>query len=118
MWYSDEDAHCEIQSSIERICKDFGDDYWLHKDKEGSFPHEFYRAIAEGGWLGIAMPEALGGAGLGISEAAIMMRAISQSGAGMSGASAVHMNIFGLQPVVVFGTAEQQARMLPPLILW
>jgi len=116
VWYSDKDAHREIQSSIERICQNFGDDYWLQKDQAGSFPHEFYRAIADGGWLGIAMPEQFGGSGLGIAEAAVMMRAISQSGAGMSGASAVHMNIFGLQPVVVFGTPEQQARMLPPLI--
>ena len=116
MWYSDKAAHREIQSGIERICQDFGDDYWLQKDQEGSFPHEFHRAIAAAGWLGIAMPEQYGGSGLGITEAAIMMRAVSQSGAGMSGASAVHMNIFGLQPVVVFGTADQQARMLPPLI--
>lgn len=116
MWFSDDDAHREIQANIERICQNFGDEYWLHKDQQGSFPHEFHRAIADGGWLGIAMPEEFGGSGLGITEAAIMMRAISQSGAGMSGASAVHMNIFGLQPVVVFGTAEQQARMLPPLI--
>ena len=80
------------------------------------FPHEFHRAIAEAGLLGVAMPEAVGGAGLGITEAAIMMRAIAESGAAMAGASAVHMNIFGLQPVVVYGTDEQKARMLPPLI--
>jgi acyl-CoA dehydrogenase len=116
MWYSDKDAHREIQSSIERICQNFGDDYWLQKDQEGTFPQEFHREIAEGGWLGIAMPEEYGGSGLGIMEAAIMMCGISQSGAGMSGASAVHMNIFGLQPVVVFGTVEQKARMLNPLI--
>ena len=85
-------------------------------DTQGVFPHEFYGAIAEGGWLGIAMPPEQGGSGLGITSAAIMMRTISESGAGMSGASAVHMNIFGLQPVVVFGTKEQKARMLPPLI--
>ena len=69
-----------------------------------------------GGWLGIAMPEEYGGAGLGIAEAAIMMQAVAESGAGMSGASAIHMNIFGLNPVVVFGTEEQKQRMLPPLI--
>src|SRR6201989_2511515 len=72
--------------------------------------------MAAGSWLGIAMPEAYGGAGLGVTEAAIMMQAIAESGAAMSGASAVHINIFGLQPVVVFGTDEQKRRMLPPLI--
>jgi acyl-CoA dehydrogenase len=72
--------------------------------------------MAAGGWLGIAMPEAHGGAGLGITEASVMMQAVAESGAALSGASAIHLNIFGLNPVVVFGTPEQQARMLPPLI--
>ncbi len=116
MWHSDLPAHQQIQNGVEKACRQFGDEYWLRKDTEGEFPHEFYRAIAEGGWLGIAMPPEHGGAGLGITEAAIMMRTISESGAGMSGASSVHMNIFGLQPVVVFGTEEQKTRMLPPLI--
>ena len=106
----------QIRSEIERLCTRFGDDYWLARDRDAAFPEAFYRAIADAGWLGISLPTEYGGAGLGITEAAIMMRAVAQSGAGMSGASAIHMNIFGLQPVVVFGTAEQKARMLPPLI--
>ena len=77
---------------------------------------KLHGALAQAGWLGIAMPTEYGGAGLGITEATIMMQAIAESGAAMSGASAVHMNIFGLQPVVVFGSAEQKRRMLPPLI--
>lgn len=116
MHYSDVPSHREIQEAIEKLCVQFDDDYWLRKDGDGAFPHEFHRAVASGGWLGIAMPPEHGGSGLGISEAAIMMRTISESGAGMSGASAIHMNIFGLQPVVVYGTEEQKARMLPPLI--
>jgi acyl-CoA dehydrogenase len=110
-----EDQH-NIRNEIERLCTRFNDAYWLEQDRAATFPEDFYRAVADGGWLGIAMPEAYGGAGLGITEAAIMMRTISESGAGMSGSSSVHMNIFGLQPVVVFGTDEQKARMLPPLI--
>ncbi len=105
-----------IREAIAKLCAQFGDDYWLKKDKEGGFPVELHQALARDGWLGIAMPEAFGGAGLGIGEAAIMMQAIAESGAGFSGASAVHMNIFGLNPVVVFGNVEQKARMLPPLI--
>src|SRR5690606_33924467 len=93
-----------------------GDDYWLDHDRTGEFPVELHQALAADGWLGICMPEEYGGAGLGIAEAAIMMQTISQSGAGMSGASAVHMNIFGLQLVVVFGTDQQRPRMVPPLI--
>jgi acyl-CoA dehydrogenase len=105
-----------IREAIARLCGQFDDAYWLQKDREGGFPLELHQALARDGWLGIAMPEDLGGAGLGISEAAIMMQAIAESGAGFSGASAVHMNIFGLNPVVVFGSAEQKKRMLPPLI--
>lgn len=111
----DEDQR-SLVAAIERLCEDFPADYWRDHDDRAVFPHEFHRAVADSGWLGIAMPEAQGGAGLGITEAALMMRAISASGAGMSGASAVHMNIFGLNPVVVFGTEEQRQRFLPPLI--
>src|SRR6267142_3796639 len=106
----------EIREAVARLCQRFGDDYWLKKDNEGGFPHEFHRAMAEAGWLGVAMPEAYGGSGLGITEAAILMQAVAESGAGFSGASAIHMNIFGLHPVVVFGSDEQKERFLPPLI--
>ncbi len=109
-------AQEQIRQEILRQCARFGDDYWLAKEREAVFPHEFYAAMVETGWLGIAMPEEFGGAGLGIAEAAVMMQAVAESGAGMSGASAIHMNIFGLNPVVVFGTDEQKRRMLPPLL--
>ncbi|MEX0958365.1 MAG: acyl-CoA dehydrogenase family protein [Burkholderiales bacterium] len=105
-----------IVDSVARLCERFDAQYWLDRDREGGFPEDFHRAVAEAGWLGIAMPEAFGGAGLGITEAALMMQTISESGAGFSGASAVHMNIFGLNPVVVFGSDEQRQRWLPPLI--
>jgi acyl-CoA dehydrogenase len=105
-----------IREAIAKLCDRFGDDYWLKRDREGGFPADFHQAFAKDGWLGIAMPEAYGGSGLGIADAAVMMQAIAESGAGFSGASAVHMNIFGLNPVVVFGNEEQKKRMLPPLI--
>jgi acyl-CoA dehydrogenase len=104
-----------VRAAVEKICARFGDDYWLKRDSDGEFPHAFYRAIADGGWLGICIPQQFGGSGLGVSEAAVMMHAITASGAGLSGASAVHMNIFGLNPVVVYGTEEQKRRMLPPI---
>ncbi len=109
-------AQQEIREAILKLCAGFGEDYWLDRDRDGEFPHAFHRAIADGGWLGIAMPEAYGGAGLGITEAAVMMQAVAESGAAFSGASALHMNIFGLNPVVVFGTEEQKHRYLAPLI--
>ncbi|HYF16396.1 MAG TPA: acyl-CoA dehydrogenase family protein [Ramlibacter sp.] len=106
----------QVVQAVERTCEPFDADYWRRRDAEGGFPHEFHAAMAGAGWLGIAMPEAYGGAGMGITEAALMMHAVSASGAGLSGASAIHMNIFGLHPVVVFGTEEQKRRWLPPLI--
>ncbi len=106
----------QLQRAIERVCAPFDADYWRRLDRDGGFPDDFHRALAESGWLGIAMPEAYGGAGLGIADAALMMHTIAASGAGLSGASAVHMNIFGLHPVVVFGRDEQKTRWLPPLI--
>src|SRR5258705_11116973 len=105
-----------IRDAIAKICARFGDDYRLTRHRGGGFPHDFHQAFAKDGWLGICMPEEFGGSALGITEAAIMMQAVSESGAGQSGASAVHMNIFGLNPVVVFGTDEQKKRFLPPLI--
>jgi len=110
------DPQREIREQVLRLCARFGDEYWLERDRTATFPDAFFTAMAEGNWLGIAMPEAYGGAGLGVTEAAIMMQAIAESGAAMSGASAIHINIFGLNPVVVHGTAEQKQRMLPPLI--
>lgn len=116
MDHSPADHLRQIETSVAKLCGGFGDDYWLARDRDGKFPEDFYRAVAGAGWLGIAMPEDYGGAGHGITEAATLMRTIAESGACMSGASSVHMNIFGLHPVVVHGTAAQKARMLPPLI--
>ncbi|WP_376097363.1 acyl-CoA dehydrogenase family protein [Roseomonas sp. CCTCC AB2023176] len=116
MEFAESPEAASVREAVDRICARFPDEYWLARDRDARFPHEFHAAMAEGGWLGICMPEEYGGAGLGVTEAAVMMQAVAQSGAGMSGASAVHINVFGLQPVVVFGTEAQKRRMLPPLI--
>ncbi|MGE0811387.1 MAG: acyl-CoA dehydrogenase family protein [Immundisolibacter sp.] len=110
---ADQQAICE---QIERLCAPFDDHYWFERDHDGAFPLDFVKAMADGGWLGIAMPEAYGGAGLGITEAALMMQTIAASGACLSGASAIHLNLFGPNVVVKFGTEEQRQRFLPPLI--
>src|ERR1700759_742441 len=105
-----------IRDAILKHCTRFSDDYWLERDREGVFPHDFYQSLLEAGWLGIAMPTEFGGSGLGINEAAGMMQAIAESGACMSGASSVHIPVFSLQPIVLFGSEEQKQRMLPPVI--
>lgn len=110
------DAQQQIREEVLKLCARFDDAYWLERDRTATFPEAFFAAMAEGNWLGIAMPEEYGGAGLGITEASILMQAVAESGACMSGASAIHINIFGLNPVVVFGNEAQKRRMLPPII--
>jgi len=105
-----------IRDAVLKHCSQFSDEYWLERDREGVFPHEFFKSMVDGGWLGIAMPTEFGGSGLGITEAAVMMQAVAESGAGMSGASSIHLPVFGLQPVNLFGTSEQKQRMLPPVV--
>lgn len=105
-----------IRDGVRRVCDGFGDEYWSACDTEKRFPFAFHKAMADAGWLGITMPEELGGANLGVTEAAIMMHEVSASAGGYSAASAIHLNLFGPHAVVVSGTAEQKQRMLPPLI--
>ena len=105
-----------IREAVLQHCSQFSDDYWLEHDRTGDWPVEFHKAMAEAGWLGIAMPESVGGSGLGITEAAIMVQAVAESGGGMAAASTIHGPVFGLEPVILFGTEEQQQRMIPPIL--
>ena len=105
-----------IREAILKICAQFDDDYWLKRDREGGFPAELHQALAKDGWLGIAMPQEYGGSGLGITEGAILAQAVTESGAGLSGGSAISINVFTPNVVVKFGTEEQKRRILPPLI--
>ncbi|KAF5010949.1 hypothetical protein FDECE_2912 [Fusarium decemcellulare] len=110
------ESQISVREAISKICSQYSDDYWLERDTEHRFPWELYQDLASNGWLGICLPEAYGGSELGISEASVMLQTISESGAGMNGASSVHMNIFGLEPVAKFGSEEQKKRWLVPLI--
>jgi len=103
-----------IRDAVAKICSRFDDAYWLERERTGTFPEDFAAEIAKGGFYGVTMEDQYGGSGLGITEASLVMQEIGRYGAAAS--SAVHINIFGLQPVVGFGTDEQKARMLPPLI--
>ncbi|MGB3067343.1 MAG: acyl-CoA dehydrogenase family protein [Ottowia sp.] len=105
-----------IREAVTQSCAPFGEDYWLERDRSGEFPHDFYAAMAKAGWLGIAIPEAYGGSGLGVTEAALMMQSVAETGACMSGCASFHINIFGLMPIVVFGTEAQKRRFLPPIV--
>ena len=111
-----EDERNAIREGVRAVVSRFDDEYWLARDEDGKFPHEFHRAMAEAGWLGITMPEEYGGSGLGVTEAAIMMHEVSSHGGGMAAASAVHINLFGPHPIVVKGTPEQKARWVPRLV--
>jgi acyl-CoA dehydrogenase len=113
-WFTDEQE--AIREGVLRLCARFDADYWRRADETGQFPEDFVAAMAEAGWLGAAMPTALGGSGLGLTEAAIAMQAVTESGAGFSGASALHLNIFGPMPVAKFGSEDQKKRAIPRLI--
>jgi len=113
-WLNDEQQ--AIRDAVLKLCARFDADYWRRTDESGEFPEAFVSAMGEAGWLGAAMPTELGGAGLGLTEAAIVMQAVSESGAGFSGASALHLNIFGPMPLARFGTEAQKQRLIPRLI--
>jgi acyl-CoA dehydrogenase len=113
-WLNEEQE--AIREGVERVMAGFGDEYWRHADEAGAFPEDFVSAMAVGGWLGVAMPESVGGAGLGLTEAAIVMQTVAQSGAAFTGASAIHLNIFGPMPIVKFGTPAQKEAYLPRII--
>lgn len=106
----------DVREAIAKICANFPDAYWARHDESGVYPHDLHAALAKDGWIGIALPEDLGGAGLGISEATMMLQTISQSGAGIAGAQSIHANVYATQPVAKFANVDQRKRMLPRLI--
>jgi len=116
MDFSVSEDHRAIRDGVNAIVRRFDDEYWLARDDDGEFPREFHRALADAGWLGITMPTEHGGAGLGVTEAVIMMHEVASHGGGMAAASSVHMNLFGPHPILVFGTPEQRARWVPRLV--
>ncbi len=105
-----------IRDGVRAVVTKFDDEYWLARDEDGKFPHEFHRAMADGGWLGITMPEEYGGTGLGVTEPAIMMHEVASHGGGMAAASSVHINLFGPHPIVIEGTDAQKRRWVPRLV--
>ena len=116
MDFSISEDHRAIRDGVGAVVRRFDDEYWLTRDDDGEFPREFHRAMADAGWLGITMPPEYGGAGLGVTEAVIMLHEVASHGGGMAAASTVHINLFGPHPIVVFGTDEQRKRWLPRLV--
>jgi acyl-CoA dehydrogenase len=108
--------HDDIRSSVRDLCKSFPDEYWMEHDESKEFPWEFYNAVAEGGWLGLTIPEEYGGGGLGVTEAAIVEQEIAASGAGMGGCSAVHIGIFGFEPIIHHGSKDLKDRFLKRVV--
>jgi acyl-CoA dehydrogenase len=113
MDFSQSEEHAEIRDAVRRVCRDFPDEYWRSCDEEHRFPWDFYAAMAKGGWVGIAIPEGYGGGGRGITEASIVLEEVAASGAAMNGCSALHLSIFGMNPVAKHGSEEMRAKYLP-----
>jgi acyl-CoA dehydrogenase len=116
MDFSQDQTHEDIRQAVRTMCKAFPDEYWAEHDESHVFPWEFYNAVAEAGWLGLTVPEEYGGGGLGVTEAAIVEQEISASGAGMGGCSAVHIGIFGFEPIINHGSEDLKARFLPRVV--
>ena len=113
MDFAVDDDHAAIARAVDSICAPFGDEYWTACDSEHRFPWEFYERMATGGWVGIAIPTAYGGGGAGIAEAAVVLNRVAASGAGMNGSTALHLTMFGLNPVVRFGNDRLKDTFLP-----
>lgn len=105
-----------IQEAVAAVARKFDDEYWSRCDETGDYPEAFRQAMADGGWLGITMPQEYGGAGLGVTEAALMMREVSRHGGGQAAASSIHINLFGPHPIVVFGSDAQKQAFIPRLV--
>ncbi|KAI0804152.1 putative acyl-CoA dehydrogenase [Xylaria sp. FL0064] len=105
-----------VREAVGAVCSQFPNTYWQERDQTEEDPKDFHAALAKDGWLGIALPESLGGSGLGISEATMMMQTITESGAGMAGAQAIHANVYATQPLAKFGTQEQLESTIPNII--
>ena len=110
------DEQQEIRKQVSALCARFPDEYWRERDESGEFPWEFYRAIADGGWLGITIPKEYGGSGLGITEAALVMQTVGESGGGTQACSAIHLGIFGLEPLIRYGTEAAKQKYLEPIL--
>ena len=110
------EAQATIQRAAAELAARFDDEYWLDKDTRHEFPWDFYKAFADAGWLGIAVPEEYGGSGLGILEASLLLGEVSASGAGMNGASSMHLSIFGMHPVIVHGSEDLKRQTLPRIV--
>ncbi len=116
MDFEETDTHRELRDGVRRVCSKFPDAYWRDLDERHEFPWAFYEAMAEGGWIGVALPEAYGGGGLGITEASIVLEEVAASGAAMNGCSALHTSIFGMNPVIKHGSDDLRTRYLPEVV--
>ena len=105
-----------IRSAVAELAAKFDDQYWMEKDLAHEFPREFYDTFAKAGWLGITTPEEFGGQGFGITEASLLLEEVAASGAGMNGASSMHLSIFGMHPVIKHGSQELKQRTLPRIV--
>lgn len=116
MDFTEPPLHDEIRQAIRQICSKYDDEYWLEHDESHEFPWDFYNAIADGGWLGLTIPEEYGGGGLGVQEVCVVEQEISASGAGMGGCSAVHIGMFGFESMIRYGSSQMKEKYLPRVV--
>lgn len=113
MDFAPDPDHQLISDAVDAVCSDFDDTYWSELDQQHKFPWDFYQQMANGGWVGICIPEQYGGGGQGITQGALVLNRVAASGAAMNGSSALHLTLFGLNPVVRFGSESLKQQFLP-----
>jgi acyl-CoA dehydrogenase len=102
-----------IRQEVGKLAEAFDDAYWSDHDERHAFPWDFYNAFASQGWLGILIPERYGGAGLGVLAAGVLLRAVAASAGAMNAASALHITIWGMAPVIRHGSDRMKEQTLP-----
>lgn len=106
------DFQKDITREVRRLCERFPETYWRDLDQKHEYPEEFVRALMDAGWLSILIPEEYGGGGVGMVEAALVLREINRSGCN---AAPAHAQMYTMGAVVRHGSEEQKQRYLPAI---
>src|SRR5215468_7526113 len=104
--------HQELRSAVRELCQTFPDSYWRELDVKREYPSAFVRALTDAGYLAALIPEEYGGAGLGVTEASVVLEEINRSG---GNAAACHAQMYTMGTLLRHGSEEQKRRYLPAI---
>jgi acyl-CoA dehydrogenase len=101
-----------IREGVAQVCRQFPGEYWRRCDASREYPAEFVNALVKEGYLAAMIPEELGGSGLNLTAAAVILEEIHRSGCN---AAACHAQMYTMGTVLRHGSAEQKAAYLPKI---